>query len=141
MPPQRRQRAFPGAGERRALVARLGSAGAGLVRALDTLDRLGPKALDATSLERIDMDGWQNTLRTAARRLEAAWIQLEDRVDEEVHRFDAAVARVARWRKPLWPVWVTSGVALAVAVWLGLVLGGFLPAPGFLKPLVAAWPL
>lgn len=141
MPPARRDVLFPGADEKRALIVRLGSAGAGLVRALDDLERRGTAALDATSLERPDMDAWLDALRTAARRLEAAWMEIEDRVEGELAHFDALVERVAGWRKPLWPVWVTGGAALIIAVWLGLVLGGFLPAPGFLQPLVAAWPL
>lgn len=141
MPPERRNVMFPGAGEKRALVVRLGSAGAGLVRALDDLERRGNAALEATSLERTDMDAWLGALATAARRLEAGWIELEDRVEGELAQFDALITRVAAWRKPLWPVWVSGIVALGLAVWLGLVLGGYVPAPGFLKPMVAAWPL
>jgi len=140
MPPALRELVFPGTGERRALSSRLGSAGAGMVRALDDLERYGAAAFDATSLERPDMDAWLNALRTAARRLEAAWLLLEDRVEGELGRFDAVLERVARWRKPWWPVLVTGGAALALAVWLGLVLGGYLPAPGFLAPLVNVWP-
>ena len=140
MPPKARERRFPGATERRALVARLGSAGAGLVRALDDLEGRSSAALEATALERMDMDAWQNALRTAARRLEDAWITLEDRVGSELARFDTAVARVGSWRKPLWPVWVAGAVALLLAVWLGLVMGGFLPAPRLLQPLVNVWP-
>lgn len=140
MPPKLRERLFPGAGERRALVSRLGSAGAGMVRALDDLERYGAAALDATSLERPDMDAWLDTLRTAARRLEASWILLEDGVEGELRRFDAVFDRVSRWRKPWWPVLVTGTAALGLAVWLGLVLGGYLPAPGFLAALVNAWP-
>jgi hypothetical protein len=111
-----------------------------MVRALDDLERYGAAALDATSLERTDMDAWLNALRTAARRLEASWLLLEDRVEGELGRFDAVLDRVARWRKPWLPVLLTGGAALGLAVWLGLVLGGYLPAPGFLASLVAAWP-
>lgn len=141
LPASRREEYFPGVADKRAVIARLGSAGAGLVRALDDLEQSGQLALDATSLERSDMDSWEDGLRTASRRLEAAWLALEDRVEGELARFDEMVARVAAWRKPLWPVWVVGSVALGVAVWLGLVLGGYAPAPTFLKPLVAAWPL
>lgn len=139
MPPKLRERLSPGTGERRALISRLGSAGAGMVRALDDLERYGAAALDATSLERPHMDGWLNTLRMAARRLEDSWILLEGGVEGELRRFDAVIERVARWRKPWWPVLLTGAVALSLAVWLGLVLGGYLP-PGFLAPLVNALP-
>jgi hypothetical protein len=42
------------------------------------------------------------------------------------------MADVARWRPPLWPVfawWIPCAAAL---VWLGLVVGGYLPAPTWL---------
>lgn len=137
MPRQLREQVVPGAAERRALTARLGSAGAGLVPVLDELERRGAAALAATALERPALEAWHDALRLAARRLEAAWIALEDGVEAELLQWGPLVQRVARWRKPLWPVWVVSAVALAIAAGVGLMLGGFLPAPAALGPVFA----
>jgi hypothetical protein len=38
---------------------------------------------------------------------------------------------VARWRKPLWPVAVVGLMAVGLAVWLGLVLGGYIDSPAW----------
>ncbi|MBI4421152.1 MAG: hypothetical protein HY560_10030 [Gemmatimonadetes bacterium] len=130
MPKHLRGRVVPSTAERRAVTARLGSAGAGLVPVLDELERRGQAALEATPQERALLDGWHDALRTAARRLEEAWLELETRVVAELKGWDPVIAVVARWRRPLWPVWVMGTLALVLAVWLGLVLGGYVPAPG-----------
>ena len=124
-------------GERRALAARLGTSGAILIRALDDVQRRGEAALAATAVERDAVAGWQEALKTAARRLEAAWLALEDAVDAEAGRWAGVADRVAAWRKPLLPVAVVGGIALLVVLWLGLTFGGYLPAPTWLVQLWA----
>ncbi|MBI4503878.1 MAG: hypothetical protein HY700_22285 [Gemmatimonadetes bacterium] len=136
MPARLRAKLLPSATERRALTARLGSAGAGLVPALDELERRGAAALTATAMERAALEAWHDALRTAARRLEAAWLALEDRAELELARWDPVIQRAAKWRKSLTPVWIASVAALAVAAWLGLTLGGFIPAPAVMQPLL-----
>ncbi|NIM49445.1 MAG: hypothetical protein GTN78_02160 [Gemmatimonadales bacterium] len=131
MPRSRRRRLELNAAERRALTARLGSTGASLIPALDALEQRAGPALDASALERAKVEAWQDALKTAARRLEAAWLELEDAIDSEAERWRQVAEDVARWRKPWWPVVVVGAVALAVAVWLGLVFGGYLEAPGW----------
>jgi hypothetical protein len=67
-----------------------------------------------------------------ARRLEAAWLALEAEVEEERARWNPEIEAIAKWRPSLWPVialWLPLGVVL---VWLGLILGGYLPAPAWL---------
>jgi hypothetical protein len=140
MPPAVRDRFLPGAAERRALGARLGSAGAVFVPAIDEIDRSCPAAFQASALERHAMERWLDALRTAARRLEAAWMELEDRVAAELTRSEPQANRVAAWRRSLWPVWLGGTVAVGLALWLGLALGGYIPAPSWLAPLVAALP-
>jgi hypothetical protein len=88
--------------------------------------------LGATALERELVVSWQDALRTAARRLEAAWLNLEDAVDREAAQWQQVADRVARWRKPLWPVVLVGTLATALAAWIGLAYGGYLPAPDWL---------
>lgn len=132
IPKRRRRRLGPGPTERRALAARLGSAGAVLVAVLDALERCASGACDATPLERGQMDAWGEALTAAARRLEAAWLALEDAVEAESERWDRVVQQTAAWRKPLWPVFVTGTVLLPPAIWLGLVVGGYVAPPPWL---------
>lgn len=132
MPRRLRRRVLLDDGERRALAARLGSSGALLIPVLDAVERHGAAALAATPLERDAVIAWQEALKTAARRLEAAWLALEDAVEAEQQRWAEVADRVARWRKPLWPVFVVGLLALLLAGWFGLAFGGYLPAPPWL---------
>jgi hypothetical protein len=99
---------------------------------LDDVERCGEAALAATAMERETVSAWQESLKTAARRLEAAWLALEDAVEAETARWAEVADRVAQWRKPLWPVWVFGTLGLLLAAWLGLTFGGYLPAPEWL---------
>ncbi len=132
MPRRRRLRLQLDAAQRGALAARLGSAGAGLVPALDLLEERAAPALGATALEREVVEAWQDALTTAARRLEAAWLDLEDAIEQEWRHWERVASNVAGWRKPLWPVLVVSGLVMVAAVWLGLVMGGYIAAPSWL---------
>ncbi|HWP35990.1 MAG TPA: hypothetical protein VNL18_00405 [Gemmatimonadales bacterium] len=140
LPRRRRRRLALGAAERRAAAARLGVAGARLVPALDRLEELSSGALEATPAEREALEAWQEALRASARRLEEAWLALEDAVERETAHWDRVVEAVAAWRRPTWPVVVFTVAALAVAVWLGLILGGFVLAPRWLLPLLQRLP-
>lgn len=132
MPRRLRRRVTLDDAERRALGARLGSSGAMLIPTLDLVEQRGAEALAATPLQRDAVIAWQEALKTAARRLEAAWLALEDAVEAELDRWTDVAERVARWRKPLWPVVVTGMIGLIAAAWLGLAFGGYLPAPEWL---------
>lgn len=118
--------------EKRALAARLGTGGGTFVAALDELEAAAARAAQASVLEKDAHADWQDALRTVARRLEAAWLALEDEVKEERARWQPEIDRLAIWRPKVWPVivgWIPVAVLL---VWLGLVLGGYLPAPAWL---------
>ncbi len=132
MPRRLRRRVVLDEAERRSLAARLGSSGAVLIPALDAVEQRGAAALAATPAERDAVTAWQEALKTAARRLEAAWLALEDAVEAETTRWSDVAEQVARWRKPLWPVIVTGLLGLLAAAWFGLVFGGYLPAPAWL---------
>lgn len=132
MPERRRLQLMLDAAERRALAARLGSAGADFIPVLDGLEATSAALMAATALERETLARWQAELAQAARSLEAAWLAMEMGVGEEIRRWRAVFDEVASWRKPLWPVVVVGTIALAAAVWLGLILGGVLRPPAWL---------
>ena len=118
--------------EKRAIGARLGTGGGTFVTALDELEAAAARAGEASVLEKDAHAGWQEALRTVARRLEAAWLALEAEVEEERVRWQPEIEQLAAWRPRLWPVivaWFPLGVLL---LWLGLVLGGYVPAPAWL---------
>jgi hypothetical protein len=128
---QRRRRRLAGS-EKRAIAARLAAGGEPLVAALDALEAAAGRVREASVLDKTVHAEWQDALRAAARRLEAAWLALEAAVAEEQRRWEPETEAIARWRPSLWPVialWVPVAVVL---IWLGLVLGGYLPAPGWL---------
>jgi hypothetical protein len=135
LPKRRRRRMLPDDDEARAAGARLGSAGTGLVQALDQLEHFAGPAVAATGLDRSAMAAWQHTLRLAGRRLEAAWLALEDEVAREAARWEQETNLVAAWRRPVSGV-IAAGIAgTAVALWLGLIFGGYVAAPEWLAAL------
>jgi len=125
MPARRRRRLVVTAGERRAIAARLATGGGPFLDALEALDATPPAEADAHA-------EWQAALRTVARRLEAAWLALEDAAAAERERWAPEIADVAAWRPSLWPVVVLWVPLAAALVWLGLILGHFVPAPAWL---------
>jgi hypothetical protein len=120
------------AAEKRAIAARFGTGGAALVGALDGLAAATDRVRHASVLDKDAHADWQEALRTAARRLEAAWLALETQVEEERRRWTPELEALAGWRPALWPVVLLWAPLAALLVWLGLVLGGYLPAPAWL---------
>jgi hypothetical protein len=132
MPRGRSRRHLLTNAEKRAIAARLGTGGVTFVAALDALDATAARAAEATVLDKDTHAEWQEALRTVARRLEEAWLALETEVEEERLRWMPESEALAAWRPSLWPVivlWLPVGVVL---VWLGLTLGGYVPAPAWL---------
>ena len=132
LPRRRRRRILPNAGDARAATARLGAAGAGLVVAVDDVERQALHAVVATGLEAEAVAAWQDALRLASRRLEAAWLALEDEAEREMGRWQREADLVASWRRPTWPVLVVGVGVTAAALWLGLVFGGYIRPPNWL---------
>jgi hypothetical protein len=118
--------------EKRAIVARLGTGGGTFVAALDELEAAAAHVADASVLEKDAHAAWQDALRTVARRLEAAWLALEAEVEEERARWNPEIDAIAAWHPSLLPVFVVWLPFAALLVWLGLVVGGYLPAPEWL---------
>ncbi len=118
--------------ERRAIGARLGSAGVDLIPALDEIEQHSTCLIEATATERPALDAWQRAQLTAARRLDEAWMLLENGVARELDAWKAVGDDISRWRKSLWPVYLFGAVGASVAVWAGLIWGGFLSTPAWL---------
>lgn len=138
--PARRAQSLLLSGEdARAIGARLGSEGARLVAALDQLEQAVHTAGGAPGRGAAGALAWETALGGVARRLESAWLALETGADAEQRRWAAEIAAVRGWRRPTWPVWILTGAVIAAAVYLGLVLGGYIPVPQPLEGFAAYW--
>ena len=129
MPQRLRSRVAIDEVERRAIGARLGSAGAELIPALDEIERQGAMLLDGAVPDSGNLVAWQQAQLTAARRLEEAWMALEGAADHEIGVWRKVGDEISRWRKPLWPVYLVGVLGSAVAAWGGLMWGGVIPLP------------
>ena len=132
MPRRRHPGLTLSAAERRALAARLASGGDGFEQALDAVGRATDVLRKAWPGDPELRGEWQDGQLLAARRLEAAWLALEAQVDRERARWAPELQALLSWRPALWPVWLIWTPLAALAIWLGLVLGGYLPAPAWL---------
>ncbi|HEV8598204.1 MAG TPA: hypothetical protein VGQ69_02480 [Gemmatimonadales bacterium] len=119
-PTQRLAAVLPDAEEERVLAARLSAAGIGLEEAVERLDA-------GSQL-------WNEGLRRVTGELEAAWERLLATAHAEVRHWSHRAAEIHAWRRPWWPLVLFGAVVLSLACWLGLVLGGYLPVPGWLRP-------
>src|SRR5438128_2692327 len=129
MPQRRWRRRLLSTPEKRAVAARLATGGEPFVAALDALEAVAARVRDASVLDKAPHAEWQEALRSAARRLEAAWLGLEAVAAEEERRWSPEIEALERWRPSLWPVFVLWAPLAAALLWLGLVLGGYVPAP------------
>jgi hypothetical protein len=123
----------------RAIASRLGSGGAGFVSALDALEQAAHGAAASGSRGRAGQEDWERALATTARRLESAWMALAAGARAEQDRWKAEIERARAWRRPTVVLWLLSAGVLAIATYLGLVLGGYLPVPPALRPLAEFW--
>lgn len=132
MPRRRWRRRLLAGPERRAIAARLATGAAPFLEALNRLVHATEAMQRATDADGDALDAWQEAQRVAARRLEAAWLALEDEVEAERTRWAPELDAIAAWRPALWPVVALWVPLAAVLVWLGLILGGYVPAPAWL---------
>ena len=132
LPRRRLRRHLLNNAEKRAIVARLGTGAGAFVAALDDLEVAVGLVADATVLDKDAYAAWQEALRTVARRLEAAWLALENEVEAEQRRWAPEIDAIAAWRPPLWPVFVVWIPLAVLLVWLGLIVGGYVAAPPWL---------
>lgn len=125
--------------DRRAIAGRLGGGAAPFLAALDSLEEAVSPLRGAHALDPAAHEAWQRALTTVARRLESAWLALQQATAQEWAGWVSEVERVRAWRRPLWSLWLIGAALFGVATYLGLVLGGYLPLPGFLKGFASAW--
>jgi hypothetical protein len=123
-PARRLDPVLPGPEDRRVLAARLSAAGIGLEAAVSQLDDTSTP--------------WTDALRRTAGELEAAWEQLGITAHRELSTWDQRAAAIRQWKRPWAPLVMIGLFLLGFTTWLGLVLGGYLPVPGWLRPL-AQW--
>jgi hypothetical protein len=132
MPERRRRRLVLSGAERRAVTARLASGADGFEAALVTVARATAALHAAWPGDPDTVAAWREAEELAGRRLEAAWLALETLVARERARWQPELDAVRAWRPSLLPVLVAWLPLAAAAVWLGLILGGYLPAPPWL---------
>jgi hypothetical protein len=70
--------------------------------------------------------------------LEVAWDRLIKTANEELSRADQIASKIRSWKRPLAPLLIGATLLLGAGAWVGLVLGGYLGAPGWFLP-VAEW--
>jgi hypothetical protein len=115
----------------RAIAARLGAGGAGFVDALDAMEQ-------AARARRAPRE-WRDAVLAVGRRLESAWLAVEQGADAEQRHWQREVMRVREWRRPAWPLWTITALVLAAAAYLGLLVGGYLPVPAPLAGFTEWW--
>ena len=136
MPRRRQHQLVVSPGERRAIAARLAAGGDTLDVALDEVARTTEALARSWPGDAAARAEWRTAQQAAARRLEAAWLALEAQVEQERARWTAEVDAVKSWRPSLVPVFAIWTPFAAITIWLGLVLGGYLPAPQWLAALL-----
>ncbi|HEX5004704.1 MAG TPA: hypothetical protein VFV65_05270 [Gemmatimonadales bacterium] len=107
--------------EHRAIHARLGASAGAMLRA-------------AAELEHASGPAWSAQVLATARRMESAWSGLSAAATWELAEWEADIAAIAAWRRARWPLWTATAVVYGVALWAGLMLGGYLRIPAALRP-------
>lgn len=127
LPKRRAARLLIDDDEQRALAARIGLPGTDFVAALD-----GMAAAPTAEARR-------EAMMAAARRLESAWLGVEDAALAEERAWQVEIGRLRRWRPAQWPLWIISGLVVAILGYLGLIIGGFIIAPPWLHGFASWW--
>jgi hypothetical protein len=124
-------------GEVGALATRLTEGSGPFLDALEALEH-ATAPLHNPAARRSEVEAWGRALTAVARRLETAWLALEATLEAEFRGWAGEIETLRAWRRPWWPILTLAGVVFGVATYLGLVLGGYLPAPAVLLPLAQA---
>jgi len=117
--------------DRRAISGRLGSSGSEFVHVLDEVTTTATAVLEAPANQKDLLVNWQEAQLRAARRLEHAWSLVEVALDTEISYWNSAATRVGNWKRSQLPVVAFLALGSTVAIWIGLILGGYIDAPGW----------
>ncbi len=82
---------------------------------------------------------WSDQIPRQAAALQDAWDRLEVVMGEELDRWTSVARGVRAWRRDPRPLWLITALSLAVMLWLGLAIGGYLPAPGLIGSVRDWW--
>lgn len=138
-PPRRLRRLQVTPEELAAITARLGAGDGAFEAQLARLDALAGPAAAAGPAGEAAFAAWWTAVTDAARALEGAWHSAAEAAEAEVARWQGEVERVRSWHRPRWLAWAISAACLALAVWAGLMLGGYLPVPDWFRPAAEWW--
>jgi hypothetical protein len=139
LPEKQRARLPIGENDRRAIAGRLGTGSLAFLRSLDALERTIPALSARGARGESGIDEWRESLLAVARRLESAWTALEEAAGREPEHWAGAIEQVRGWRPPAWPIWAVTATVFLIAGYIGLVVGGYLPAIGPVGELARAW--
>jgi hypothetical protein len=139
LPDARLARMLLSAEDVRAVASRLGSGGANFVSALDALEQTVPAAAASGARGRLGQEEWHRALAATARRLESSWLALIAAAKREQERWKGEVESIRAWHRPLWPLWLITALLLALATYLGLILGGYVVVPPLLRGFAEYW--
>lgn len=134
-PPKRLAAALLTDEERRGIAVRIGVGGALLVEELDTMEATVRQA----SRSAAPAEAWRAAVTGVARRLESAWASLEEAAAREEAAWQEDVAELRAWRRPRLVLWAITAAVIGLALYLGLMLGGFVQVPGVLRPFAEFW--
>jgi hypothetical protein len=137
--PARRRTQLPLAQpDRHAVSGRLAAGSLPFLQSLEALERTVPGVSAGGRRGDVAVRDWQEATLAVARRLESAWLALEAAAVTEEALWAPEIERVRAWRRATWPLWLATVVIVSAAVYLGLVLGGYLPVPIALMPAAQA---
>ena len=124
--------------DREILLARLSAAGIGLETLVSrSASRPMGRLADTQERSTLELED-AGHLRMICGELEVAWDRLIKTADEELSRGDRIAGEIRSWKRPLAPLLIGGTLLLGAATWVGLVLGGYVGAPGWFLP-VAEW--
>lgn len=71
--------------------------------------------------------------------LEESLLELERQVGSVMSEWLPRIGALEAWRRPVGPLWVATAAVAGLALLLGLMVGGYVPAPGWLQPFTSWW--
>jgi len=100
--------------------------------------------LDSTGipLERVlaaPADDAEARVRQRGVATDEAWRALHDIFAEERALWEARARMIHRWLPPPRPVWIVGGIAMGILFLFGLAVGGYLPVPAMVRPVIDWW--